>query len=206
VNLFEMVGAYSAFVNKGIWTEPIIVNRIEDNKGNILKLFTPKTQKAMSEEAAWLMIYMLKGTLQEPMGTAQALFSFNIFRGNEMAGKTGTSQNQSDGWFVGFSKDLVTGVWTGADERSIHFRSLRMGEGSKSALPIFGLYYEKLYADKSLGYAMGYFPKPGVPIKGKYLCPTHYPKKDTTSSDSLAKPDSSGASSPIGAPVEDVIN
>jgi penicillin-binding protein 1A len=155
-------------------------------------------RKALTKESAWLMVYMLKGTLQEPQGTAQGLFSFNIFRGNELAGKTGTSQNNSDGWFIGLSKDLVAGVWTGADERAVHFRNLRMGEGSKTALPVYGRFMEKVYADKSLGITMGYFPKATVPITRKYICPTFYPKKDTSTVDSTKSAvDSSGASAPI---------
>lgn len=198
VNLYEMVGAYSTFVNEGTWQEPQLITRIEDRNGKTIKEFTPKMRKALTKESAWLMVYMLKGTLQEPQGTAQGLFSFNIFRGNELAGKTGTSQNNSDGWFIGLSKDLVAGVWTGADERAVHFRNLRMGEGSKTALPVYGRFMEKVYADKSLGITMGYFPKATVPITRKYICPTFYPKKDTSKVDSTKSiVDSSGASAPI---------
>jgi penicillin-binding protein 1A len=198
VNLYEMVGAYSTFVNEGTWQEPQLITRIEDRNGKTIKEFTPKMRKALTTESAWLMVYMLKGTLQEPQGTAQGLFSFNIFKGNELAGKTGTSQNNSDGWFIGLSKDLVAGVWTGADERAVHFRNLRMGEGSKTALPVYGRFMEKVYADKSLGITMGYFPKSKVPITRKYICPTIYPKKDTSKIDSTKSVvDSSGASAPI---------
>jgi penicillin-binding protein 1A len=180
VSLFEMVGAYCTFVNEGMWNTPVIVSRIDDHGGNTIQRFTAKTQKVLSPEGAFLMVHMLKGTLQEPGGTAQALFSYNIFRGNEMGGKTGTSSNQSDGWFIGITKDLVSGVWVGAEERSIHFRTLRTGEGSKTALPIYGLYMEKLYADKSLGIREGFFPKPKFKINTKYYCPTYIPKKDTS--------------------------
>lgn len=183
VSLFDMVGAYSVFLNHGMWTEPHLIARIEDHNGKILKEFTPKRSKALSEEAAWLMVHMLKGTLQEPGGTAQALFQYNIFRGNEIAGKTGTSSNQSDGWFIGFTKDLCTGVWVGAEERSIHFRTLSMGEGSKTALPIFGKYMEKLYQDPKVAIKPGYLPKPWVNISKKYNCPTRLPKRDTVNID-----------------------
>jgi penicillin-binding protein 1A len=178
VSVFEMVGAYGSFLNNGFWNEPMIVGRIEDHNRNLIRNFTPKTQKVMSEEAAYKMVHMLKGTLQEPGGTAQALFSFNIFYGNEMGGKTGTSSNQSDGWFMGLTKDLVGGIWVGAEERCIHFRSLRAGEGSKTALPIFGLFMEKVYRDKSLGIRVGFFPKKKYPLA---YCPTRIPKKDTSS-------------------------
>jgi len=188
VSLFEMVGAYCTFVNEGNWNTPMMVSRIEDHGGNTLFRFRAKTQKVISQEAAFLMIHMLKGTLQEPGGTAQALFSYNIFRGNEMAGKTGTSSNQSDGWFIGLTKDLVSGVWVGAEERSIHFRTLRAGEGSKTALPIYGLFMEKVYADKSLGIREGFFPKPSVKITTKYYCPTFIPKKGTSQTESPPEP------------------
>jgi penicillin-binding protein 1A len=95
-----------------------------------------------------------------------------------MGGKTGTSSNQSDGWFMGLTKDLVGGIWVGAEERCIHFRSLRAGEGSKTALPIFGLFMEKVYRDKSLGIRVGFFPKKKYPLA---YCPTRIPKKDTSS-------------------------
>ncbi len=178
VSLFDMVGAYSTFLNKGVHQEPIIVSRIEDHNGNVIKDFRPKQSKALSEEAAWLMVYMLQGTLQEPGGTAQALWSYQVFRNNQLAGKTGTSSNQSDGWFMGMSKDLVTGVWVGAEERSIHFRTLRQGEGSKTALPIYGLFMERLYADRKLGITEGFFPKADVSINRKYQCTTILPRAE----------------------------
>lgn len=189
VTLYEMVGAYCSFLNEGRWTEPLLVSRIEDHNGNIVKQFKSKSQRAISPEAAYLMIHMLKGTLQEPGGTAQALFSYQVFRNNELAGKTGTSSNQSDGWFIGLTKDLVTGVWVGADERCIHFRSLSMGEGSKTALPIYGLYMEKLYADTINHVEVGRFAKPSVKISQKTFCPTHLPKPDTLRPDSGALPE-----------------
>ena len=184
VSVFDMVGAYSVFLNNGFWNEPMIVARVEDHNRNLIQTLTPKTQKVMSEQAAYNMVYMLQGTLQEPAGTAQALFSFNIFRGNEMGGKTGTSSNQSDGWFMGVTKDLVGGMWVGAEERCVHFRNLRAGEGSKTALPIFGRFMEKVYRDKSLGITMGYFPR-----KKQFklpFCPTRMPKKDTSTATEAA--------------------
>ncbi|SFC43722.1 penicillin-binding protein 1A [Flexibacter flexilis DSM 6793] len=193
VTLYEMVGAYASFVNNGMWTRPMMVSRIEDRNGNVIKQFNAYTKQAVSPETAFLMVYMLKGTLQEPGGTAQGLWGYHITRGNELAGKTGTSSNQSDGWFMGVTHNLVTGVWVGADERSIHFRELRQGEGSKTALPIYGLFMERIYEDKSLGIKPGFFPtekKAGIVIRQKYKCPTPYPKKvvDTTSTDSATTP------------------
>lgn len=187
VSLFDMVGAYSAFLNNGVWNQPTLVGRIEDHNRNLIKTFVPEMRKVMSEQAAYMMVHMLKGTLQEPGGTAQALFSFNIFRGNEMGGKTGTSQNQSDGWFMGLTKDLVGGVWVGAEDRAVHFRSLRTGEGSKTALPVFGLFMEKVYRHPELGIRPGFFPRKNYKIPH---CPTHIPKKDTaTQAEEPGEPD-----------------
>jgi penicillin-binding protein 1A len=179
VNIYEMVGAYSAFVNKGIWNEPLLVARIEDRNGNIIHQFTARQQRVLKEETAFLMVHMLKGTLEEPRGTVQALFQYDMHRGNEFGGKTGTSSNQSDGWFMGVTKDLVTGTWVGGEDRSIHFRTTSTGEGSKTALPIFGIYMMKLYNDKELGITMGRFPKPEIKITKPYLCRTVLPKPDT---------------------------
>lgn len=183
VSVFELVGAYSAFVNKGIWTQPLFVSKIEDRHGNIIREFIPLRKKALDEETAWLMLTMLKAGLEEPGGTSQALFQYNLFKGNEIGGKTGTSSNHSDGWFVGVTKDLVGGAWVGGEHRSIHFRTGQLGEGAKTALPIFGRFMEKVYADKSIGIKMGYFPKPSVKISKRYNCPTIIrPKQDTLNS------------------------
>jgi len=185
VTIMEMTAAYSTFVNEGIYTDPLLVMRIEDSKGNIIHQFTPERKRVLSQETAWLMIHMLKGGIEEPGGTVQNLWSFDLFRGNELAGKTGTSQDQADGWFMGLSKDLVTGVWMGGDDAVIHWRSLDLGEGSKTALPVYGRYMEKVYADKSLGITMGFFPKSKVPITKKYRCVTILPKRVVVSIDSL---------------------
>jgi penicillin-binding protein 1A len=160
VNVFEMVGAYSTFLNKGVWTEPTFIERIEDNSGNVIYEASPKRKDALSEEVAAVMVYMLKGGTEEGGGTSQALFQYDIFRGNEMGGKTGTSSNYSDGWFMGVSTRLVGGVWVGGEDRSIHFRTSATGEGSKTALPIFGLFMEKVYADTTLGIKVGRFKMP----------------------------------------------
>ena len=160
VNVYEMVGAYSTFLNKGVWTEPIYIERIEDNSGNILYEASPKRRDALTEEVAAVMVHMLKGGTEERGGTSQALFQYNLFRGNEMGGKTGTTSNYSDGWFMGVSTKLVGGVWVGGEDRSIHFRTSATGEGSKTALPIFGLFMEKVYADTSLDIKMGRFKMP----------------------------------------------
>ena len=187
VSLYEMVGAYSTFLNKGVWTEPQFVLRIEDHNGNIIHEFLPQRKHAISEETAWLMLYMLKGGLEEPGGTSQALFQHGgLFKGNEFGGKTGTSSNHSDGWFMGVTKDLVSGVWVGGDDRSIHFRTSALGEGARTACPVYGIYMEKLYQDKETGVKMGYFPRPFVKINKPYNCRTKLkPKVDSTALDSV---------------------
>ncbi|MCX2738682.1 penicillin-binding protein 1A [Pontibacter anaerobius] len=187
VSIFEMVGAYSTFPNQGFHTEPMFITRIEDQNGNLLYQFTPKQKKVLSEETAFLMMHMLKGGMEEPGGTSQALWEYDLWKGNEIGGKTGTTSNHSDGWFMGVTKDLVTGVWVGGEDRSIHFRTSQLGEGSKTALPVFGLYMERIYEDKELGYTMGRFPKPTVKISKKYNCTTVLPKPmpDSTQIDSV---------------------
>lgn len=179
VSIFEMVGAYSTFPNHGFHTEPMFITRIEDHNGNLIHQFTPKQKKVLSEETAFLMMHMLKGGMEEPGGTSQALWEYDLWKGNEIGGKTGTTSNHSDGWFMGVTKDLVTGVWVGGEDRSIHFRTSQLGEGSKTALPVFGLFMERVYKDADLGYTMGRFPQPTVKITKKYNCTTVLPKQPT---------------------------
>jgi penicillin-binding protein 1A len=188
VSIFDMVGAYSTFPNQGFHTKPMFVLRIEDRNGNLIHQFLPKQKKVLSEETAFLMMHMLKGGIEEPGGTSQALWEYDLWKGNEIGGKTGTTSNHSDGWFMGVTKDLVTGVWVGGEDRSIHFRTSQLGEGSKTALPVFGLYMEKIYQDKSLGYTMGRFPQPTSKVSKKYNCTTVVPRTvvpDSTDVDSV---------------------
>lgn len=173
VSVFEMVRAYSTFLNKGMKIDPILVEKITDREGNVLAEFKPKTERAISEETAWLMTYMLRGGMEEPGGTSQALWEYDLWKkGNEIGGKTGTSSEYVDGWYMGVTKDLVTGVWVGADERSVHFKTSQTGEGSRTALPIFGRFMEMVYADPKSGYTFGRFPKPDVKISKEYYCPS----------------------------------
>lgn len=186
VSLFDMVGAYGTFLNHGTYTEPMLIVRIEDNDGNVIEEFKPKRKDVISEETSWLMLYMLQGGIQEPGGTSQALWEYDLWKKeNQIGGKTGTSSNFSDAWYIGVSKDLVTGVWVGAEDRSVHFKTSQTGEGSRTALPIFGAYMEKLYHDPKSGITYGKFPKSKVKITRKYYCPTPIPRKDTLKSDSL---------------------
>ena len=178
VSLFELVGAYGTVVNNGFRTEPTFVTRIEDRNGNVIHTFMPKQKKVISSETAWLMTYMLKGGMEEQGGTSQALWEYDLGwrKGNEVGGKTGTTSNHSDGWYVGVTKDLITGVWVGGDDRSIHFRTSAMGEGSKTALPVYGIFMENVYKNPDLGYKFGRFPKPPIKIRKKYICQSFIPK------------------------------
>ncbi|WP_066508806.1 penicillin-binding protein 1A [Rufibacter sp. DG15C] len=190
VSVFEMVNAYSTFVNNGFLNKPILVLKIEDRNGNLIEQFNPQQKRVISEETAFLMVHMLKGTMEEPGGTSQALWEYELWKkGNQVAGKTGTTSNHSDGWYMGVTKDLVTGVWVGGEDRSIHFRTSAYGEGSKTALPIFGRFMEKVYQDPTLGIKLGPFPKPAVKIRKPYNCITVVPRKpkviDSVAVDSL---------------------
>jgi penicillin-binding protein 1A len=159
VNLYDMLGAYSTFVNEGIYTEPYFVTRIEDKTGKILQEFPPRTREAINVETAYLMIHMLKGATEVAGGTAQGL-SMDIREGNEIGGKTGTTNNASDGWFIGITHNLVAGAWVGGDDRSIHFSSWYNGQGARTAMPIWENYMRKVYEDEDLEIEKGYFKQP----------------------------------------------
>lgn len=158
VSLYEMVGAYSTYANKGVWTEPIYITRIEDKNGNVLFEKVPRKVDALSEQTAYLMIYMMKGVIDK--GTGLRLRGPRYRFTNPIAGKTGTTQENSDGWFIGITPDLVSGTWTGAEDRMVHFRSTNLGEGANTALPIWALYMKKVYADPRLKISMGDFEAP----------------------------------------------
>ena len=150
VSVKEMVDAYTTFPNKGIRVEPLYVTRIEDNNGNILATFTPKTYEIISETTSYKMIYMLRNVMDHGTGV-RARFRYGLKV--PMGGKTGTSQNHSDGWFVGFTPSLVSGVWVGGEDRSIHFDNMSAGQGANMALPIWSIYMQKVFADEELGYS-----------------------------------------------------
>lgn len=169
VSIFEMVGAFGTFVNKGEHTTPYYIDRIEDKNGNVIQQFTPKKRPAMSEEHAYLMLYMLRGGFEESGGTSQGV-PYTLREGNELGGKTGTTQNASDGWYMGVSKDLVSGTWVGGDDRAIHFRSWIAGQGGRTARPIWVKFMTKVYADKTLGYTKGAFPRPERPLSIEINC------------------------------------
>jgi penicillin-binding protein 1A len=167
VSVFQMVGAYATFANKGVWTEPIYVTRIEDKKGNVLQEFVPKKVEAISEETAYLMLNLLQGVVQ--YGTGVRL-RYRYKLEGELAGKTGTTQNQSDGWFMGITPDLVSGCWVGCEDRVVHFRTIDLGQGASTALPIYALFLKKVYADTSLGIQPNTFEKPKQPLSVELNC------------------------------------
>jgi len=190
VSVYEMVRAYSTFLNKGQKIDPLLVTKITDQRGNVLDEFTLKSEQVISEETAWLMLYMFRGGMEEPGGTSQALWEYPGLwkKDNQIGGKTGTSSGFVDGWYMAITKDLVTGIWVGADDRSVHFTSSETGEGSHTALPIFGAFMEKVYADPKSGYTYGLFPKPWVKITKPYNCPSPRIDTDSLAKDSLFKP------------------
>lgn len=158
VSVSEMVDAYTTFPNKGIRVEPLYVTRIEDSNGNIIANFTPRTHEIISETTAYKMIYMLRSVVDHGTGV-RIRFKYGVDKdGNNalkyipLGGKTGTTNNNSDGWFVGFTPSLVSGVWVGGEDRAIHFDSMANGQGASMALPIFAIYMQKVLADKELGY------------------------------------------------------
>ena len=150
VSVGEMVGAYTTFANKGIRVEPMYVTRIEDQYGNTIASFNQQMSEVLPEDAAYKMLYMLRSVIDGGTGS-RVRFRYGIKA--PMGGKTGTTQNNSDGWFMGFTPSLVSGCWVGGEDRSIHFDRMQEGQGASMALPIYGLYMQKVYADKTLGYS-----------------------------------------------------
>lgn len=147
ISLYEMVGAFAAYANKGVYTEPIFITRIEDKHGNVLANFVPRTNEAMSEVTAYVMVSLMQGVVES--GTGARLRGKYALTA-PIAGKTGTTDNNSDGWFMGMVPNLATGVWVGCEDRSVHFRSTMLGQGANMSLPIWGLYMQKVFADPSL--------------------------------------------------------
>ena len=181
MSLYEMVGALNTYVNRGIHIEPIFLTRIEDKNGNILERFIPEQQEAMSEETAYLMLEMLKGVVNK--GTGRRLrwkYGFD----QPIAGKTGTTQNQSDGWFIGMVPDLATGIWVGAEDRAAHFRNIRLGQGANMALPIWAKYMKNIYADSSIRVPKKDFAKPDKPLSVEIDC-EQWEKKQSQQNNSI---------------------
>ncbi|MFV0539765.1 MAG: penicillin-binding protein 1A [Aestuariibaculum sp.] len=173
LSVYEMVGAYSTFANKGVYTKPVMVTSIEDKNGTILYQFKPETRDVLSEEIAYVTIKLLEGVTQGGSGTRlrhnwaknvpvykEIITGYPYEFTNPIAGKTGTTQNQSDGWFMGMVPNLVTGVWVGAEDRAAHFKSITYGQGASMALPIWGLYMKNCYADDKLDISKAAFKVP----------------------------------------------
>ena len=185
VSLLELVSSYGTVMNDGVSIDPILVTRIEDKDGNVIYTSKQNKKEAIPYESAFLMQQMLRGGLTERDGTSQALWSFDIFNsGTEFGGKTGTSSNHSDAWFVGVSPNLVAGAWVGGEYRSIHFRSGQLGQGSRTALPIFGYFMEKVLKDKDFQKYHAKFNKPNHKLSRGYECSTYLPH--ASDSDSIA--------------------
>lgn len=174
ISVYEMVAAYSTFANKGVYNKPVMVTRIEDKNGTVLFQFTPESKDVLSEEVAYVTVNLMEGVTQAGSGRRLRHKGFDkwnaIYREiitgypyeltNPIAGKTGTTQNQSDGWFMGMVPNLVTGVWVGAEDRAAHFKSISYGQGASMALPIWGLYMKACYADETLNVSTDNFEKP----------------------------------------------
>ena len=157
ISLFEMTGAYSTFANSGIYMEPYFVSRIEDKNGVVIETFTNSPKEILSEDKNIVMVKLLQGVINRGSGSR---LRWKYKMNNEIAGKTGTTQNHSDGWFIGFVPDLVTGVWTGADNRAVRFRDLKLGQGAQMALPIWGEYMNSLYSDSLIELSKARFEIP----------------------------------------------
>ena len=168
LSLLEMVSAYSTFANKGLRVAPMILTRIEDKNGTVLEEFIPETKEVLSEEIAYVVLDLLKGVtlsgsgvrLRLPWKKPDYVTGHPYKFANPIAGKTGTTQNQSDGWFMGIVPNLATGVWTGGEDRATHFAGIAKGQGATMSLPSWALYMQKCYADKTLNISLEDFEKP----------------------------------------------
>jgi len=173
MSVYEMVGAYATFANQGVYTKPVMVTHIEDKNGTILYQFTPESRDVISEEVAYVTVNLMEGVTQSGSGqrlrhgwAIKAPVYQKVITGypyeftNPIAGKTGTTQNQSDGWFMGMVPNLVTGVWVGAEDRATHFPTITFGQGAAMALPIWGMYMRSCYEDEDLKISKEEFKKP----------------------------------------------
>jgi penicillin-binding protein 1A len=172
-NVYEMVGAYGAFANQGVYVKPVMVTRIEDKNGTVLYEYTPETKDVLSQDVAYAMVDLLKGVTEGGSGTRlrhtfakenrvykEIMTGYPYELTNPIAGKTGTTQNQSDGWFIGMVPNLVTGVWVGGEERATHFKTIYYGQGASMALPIWGLYMKQNYENPDLEVSLADFERP----------------------------------------------
>ncbi len=175
ISLYEMVGAMNTLANKGVYVKPSFITRIEDKNGNVVARFLPEKSEALDEVSAYKMIELMKGVVESGTGI-RLRFKYGL--NNPIAGKTGTTQNQSDGWFMGITPDLTTGVWVGAEDRSAHFRTITLGQGANTALPIWALYMQQVYADKKLNISQGDFSKPTESASIEFDCDAYDRKQN----------------------------
>jgi penicillin-binding protein 1A len=180
VTLIEITGAYTTFVNQGIHTKPHYLLRIEDKHGNVIQTFQPESRQSLDENTAYTMVHMLRGGVEEEGGSSRALSEF-VKSDNEIGGKTGTTDNGSDGWFIGVTPNLVTGVWVGGDERSIHFPRWGASSGGRTALPIFDHYMTDVYNNPSYGYRKTKFKIPDTFNPESLNCDRYATPSDSTS-------------------------
>ena len=190
VSLLEMVNAYCVIADNGRHHDPVLVTRIVDKDGNEVYVGPTKSEMVIPYKSAFLMQQMLQGGLKEPGGTSQSLWGYvGNYRDTEFGGKTGTSNNHSDAWFMGVSPKLVVGAWVGGEYRCIHFRTGALGQGARTALPICGYFLQALFKDPAFKQYHGKFDKPHDSdiTSDMYLCPSYYQaaKRDTTATDSI---------------------
>jgi len=186
LSLYEMVSAYAMFANKGLRVEPMIITRIEDKNGTVLTQFTPKTQEILSEESAYVVLDLLKGVTTAGSGvrlrTSYArpdyVTGYPYGFDNPIAGKTGTTQNHTDGWFMGVVPNLATGVWTGGEDNAIHFEGIGKGQGASMSLPTWAIFMRKCYEDPTLNISKEDFEKPENPISIRLDCAEKDPLKE----------------------------
>lgn len=187
VSLYDMVGAYSVFANAGVYTEPVYITHIEDKNGNEIYRKTPRIKQAMDEDLAYVMIYMLKGNTDPSLRGTGSKLRYQYKFTEPIGGKTGTTTNYSDGWYIGVTPDLVTGVWTGGEDRYEHFRSLSLGEGSMTALPTWAEYMKQIYSNAALGISKGDFKTPAHPLRIEIDCSKYAGSAPETPQDTVPK-------------------
>ncbi|MDR1172031.1 MAG: transglycosylase domain-containing protein [Bacteroidales bacterium] len=157
ISVAEMTAAFSVYPNGGVYSEPMFVTRVEDKNGNLLSRFTSYKEEVISDQTAYLMVNLLMGVVRGGTGS-RLRYTYQLM--NEIGGKTGTTQNHADGWFIGITPDLTAGIWVGGEDPSIRFDGMRLGQGSAMALPVFGLFMQKVYADKRINLTQGPFERP----------------------------------------------
>jgi len=180
----DMVGAYCTYANKGIWVEPTFVTHIEDRNGRVLDQIKPETSEALNQQDAYVMLKMMEGVVESGTGV-RLRYKYKMM--NPIAGKTGTTQNCSDGWFIGITPDLVSGCWAGFEDRAVHFENMEYGQGATEALPVWAYYMQKAYDDKSLNITQGDFERPDKPISIELDCNKYKEENNTSSGEELFK-------------------